>query len=79
MLENMFIGRPPGNYDRNLDFSQALTGSLFFLPTATFLDAVGEDAPPAADATDPEPPQSNDSRNDGSLSIGSLKGDLSRE
>src|ERR1035438_427736 len=30
MLENMFIGRPPGNYDRLLDFSRAVTGSLFF-------------------------------------------------
>src|SRR6202041_3587705 len=24
MLENMFIGRPPGNYDRLLDFSRAV-------------------------------------------------------
>ena len=38
MLENMFIGRPPGNYDRLLDFSRAVTGSLFFVPSATFLD-----------------------------------------
>ena len=30
MLENMFIGRPPGNYDRILDFSTAVTGNLFF-------------------------------------------------
>src|SRR6202050_1538812 len=29
MLENMFIGRPPGNYDRLLDFSRAVTGNLF--------------------------------------------------
>src|ERR1700683_1916135 len=27
MLENMFIGRPPGNYDRLLDFSRAVTGN----------------------------------------------------
>lgn len=40
MLENMFIGNPPGNYDRLLDFSKAVTGSLFFAPSATFLDAV---------------------------------------
>jgi porphyrinogen peroxidase len=40
MLENMFVGRPPGNYDRILDFSTAVTGSLFFVPTATFLDDV---------------------------------------
>jgi putative iron-dependent peroxidase len=35
MLENMFIGRPPGNYDRLLDFSRAVTGTLFFVPSAT--------------------------------------------
>ena len=36
MLENMFVGKPPGNYDRMLDFSRAVTGNLFFAPTATF-------------------------------------------
>ncbi|HXS03342.1 MAG TPA: Dyp-type peroxidase [Rhodanobacter sp.] len=40
MLANMFIGRPPGNYDRLLDFSKAVTGTLFFVPSATFLDNV---------------------------------------
>jgi putative iron-dependent peroxidase len=44
MLENMFVGRPPGNYDRILDFSTAVTGGLFFVTTATFLDDVA-DAP----------------------------------
>ncbi|MEX0631797.1 Dyp-type peroxidase [Serratia ureilytica] len=34
MLENMFIGRPAGNYDRLLDFSHAVTGTLFFVPSA---------------------------------------------
>ena len=38
MLENMFIGRPPGNTDRILDFSTAITGGLFFVPSADFLD-----------------------------------------
>ncbi len=32
MLDNMFSGDPPGNYDRLLDFSTLVTGSLFFLP-----------------------------------------------
>ncbi len=41
MLENMFVGRPPGNYDRLLDFSRAVTGNLFFAPSATFLEALG--------------------------------------
>jgi len=30
MLQNMFVGRPPGNYDRLLDFSRAVTGGLVF-------------------------------------------------
>ncbi|HEY6291969.1 MAG TPA: Dyp-type peroxidase, partial [Terriglobia bacterium] len=50
MLENMFIGRPPGNYDRLLDFSRAVTGNLFFVPTTTFLENIteeGSDVPSA--------------------------------
>lgn len=38
MLNNMFIGNPPGNYDRILDFSTAKTGTLFFVPTKNMLD-----------------------------------------
>lgn len=38
MLRNMFLGKPPGNTDRILDFSTAVTGSLFFVPTAAFLE-----------------------------------------
>jgi putative iron-dependent peroxidase len=38
MLRHMFLGDPPGNYDRILDFSTAVTGGLFFVPTADFLD-----------------------------------------
>jgi putative iron-dependent peroxidase len=45
MLENMFVGRPPGNYDRLLDFSRAVTGNLFFVPSATFLEDVTDDEP----------------------------------
>src|SRR5262249_61438613 len=37
ILANMFIGDPPGNYDRILDFSAAVTGGLFFVPSADFL------------------------------------------
>jgi putative iron-dependent peroxidase len=78
MLENMFVGRPPGNYDRLLDFSVAKTGNLFFVPSATFLENVGDEAPPAGQdpsdapaAAAPQPAQ----KRDGSLGIGSLKGD----
>ncbi|GAA2597028.1 Dyp-type peroxidase [Winogradskya consettensis] len=38
MLRRMFLGDPYGTYDRILDFSTALTGSLFFAPTGDFLD-----------------------------------------
>ena len=74
MLRNMFVGNPPGNYDRILDFSRAVTGTLFFIPTASFLD----DGPPA-----PPPPPGADlpthdadapaAKGDASLGIGSLK------
>ncbi|SEA22772.1 putative iron-dependent peroxidase [Arachidicoccus rhizosphaerae] len=40
MLINMFVGDPPGNYDRLLDFSTAKTGSLFYVPTLEMLDSM---------------------------------------
>jgi putative iron-dependent peroxidase len=43
MLRNMFVGRPPGNYDRLLDYSRAVTGTLFFVPSATFLEDIAPD------------------------------------
>lgn len=77
MLENMFIGRPPGNYDRLLDFSRAVTGSLFFAPSATFLENLGDEEPSSA-LTIALPAQSDQSApspvRDTSLGIGSLKG-----
>ena len=103
MLQNMFVGRPPGNYDRLLDFSRAVTGNLFFVPAASFLEDVSDEQ--AADAvapdtnadaerdeesgassdsasrapTDNEGEQAAPSTNDGSLGIGSLKGDIGHE
>jgi porphyrinogen peroxidase len=84
MLENMFVGRPPGNYDRILDFSRAVTGSLFFVPSLTFLEAVGEDQPAVVAAPLVEPAPVEDSlsaprKGDGSLGIGSLKGEIPHE
>ena len=85
MLENMFVGRPPGDYDRLLDFSRAVTGNLFFVPSLTFLEAVGEDQPAALAApvvVNPltaEGALSTPRRNDGSLGIGSLKGEIQHE
>ena len=43
MLENMFIGDPVGNSDRLLDFSTAVTGTLFFIPSFDMLETLGED------------------------------------
>ena len=48
MLRNMFLGDPPGNTDRILDFSTAVTGSLFFVPSQDFLDDLpGQPGPEA--------------------------------
>ncbi|GAA3433794.1 Dyp-type peroxidase [Kutzneria kofuensis] len=63
MLRNMFIGRPEGNTDRVLDFSTAVTGTLFFVPTADFL----EDPPEAEPVEEQEPVTF-------SLRVGSLRG-----
>src|SRR5215467_4993232 len=80
MLVNMFVGRPPGNYDRLLDFSRAVTGTLFFVPSATFLDnvAAGHAASAIADAKSKGSEAAGGSTlrlspRDGSLGISSLK------
>jgi putative iron-dependent peroxidase len=69
MLIRMFIGDPPGNTDRILDFSTAMTGSLFFAPSADFLD----DPPDPPGAPDPPAAPGPLALPDGSLGIGSLK------
>ena len=79
MLANMFVGRPPGNYDRLLDYSRAVTGTLFFVPSATFLDNVpAEDAAPSsanppADERETGAARLRQRSSDGSLGIGSLR------
>lgn len=42
MLQRMFVGEPAGNHDRVLDFSTAVTGNLYFVPPADFLDGVAD-------------------------------------
>jgi putative iron-dependent peroxidase len=82
MIENMFVGRPPGNYDRLLDFSRAVTGSLFFAPAASFLDNVGGEPAPASDTEPPSTLKTSQPAarpDDGSLGIGSLKGEIQYE
>ena len=70
MLVNMFVGVPEGNYDRLLDFSEAKTGNLFFVPSEPVLESLA-DGP--ADSPPPDPQQKG-SPVTGSLNIGSLKG-----
>jgi putative iron-dependent peroxidase len=69
MVTNMFIGKPPGNHDRILDFSTALTGTLFFVPTSDFLD----DPPGASAATEAAGESVGRPDGDGSLGIGNLR------
>ncbi|MGZ4556449.1 MAG: Dyp-type peroxidase [Mycobacteriaceae bacterium] len=71
MLDNMFLGRGEAAYDRILDFSTAVTGGLFFVPSADLL----ADPPAAAsgqDAAAAIPP------GDQSLHIGTLKRSATR-
>ncbi len=63
MLTNMFCGKDGASDDRILDFSTAITGSLFFAPTVDFLED-SPVSPPSASASADE---------DSSLRIGSLR------
>jgi putative iron-dependent peroxidase len=67
MLERMFVGEPPGTYDRLLDFSTPVTGGTFFVPTKAMLDQLGA---PAEGAAAPAPGGEDPG---GSLGIGSLR------
>ncbi|WP_370500022.1 Dyp-type peroxidase [Mycolicibacterium sp. jd] len=72
MLRNMFIGDPPGNTDRVLDFSTAVTGSMFFTPVMDFLN----NPPPLPNSASDSvaPTDVTPVGYAGSLAIGSLKG-----
>jgi putative iron-dependent peroxidase len=41
MLQRMFVGAPPGEYDRILDYSTAVTGSTYFVPSNDLLQSLG--------------------------------------
>jgi putative iron-dependent peroxidase len=60
MLSNMFLGTDEAAHDRILDFSTAITGALFFVPTVDWLE-------------DPPVWESEDAA-ESSLGIGSLRG-----
>jgi putative iron-dependent peroxidase len=89
MLTNMFVGNPRGTYDRVLDFSRALTGTLFFIPSLEFLDDPPAPAIPAGRSRqeddvltsqpDLTPPPAAATLPDGSLGIGSLRTETHRE
>jgi porphyrinogen peroxidase len=76
MLENMFFGTDDAAHDRILDFSTAITGNLFVVPTVDWLEnppvpegdgadaSAGGDAATGSDGSDPV---------DGSLGVGSLR------
>ncbi|TPL03391.1 MULTISPECIES: Dyp-type peroxidase [unclassified Mesorhizobium] len=42
MLQRMYVGEPPGAYDRLLDFSTPHTGTTFFAPTRPMLQKLAE-------------------------------------
>ncbi|MFD4971576.1 Dyp-type peroxidase [Streptomyces sp. NPDC058424] len=83
MLERMFLGDPPAAHDRILDFSTAVTGSLFSVPTSDFLDDL-PDAPTTREGeegeegggveeAEPVPAAVQPPAVDGSLGIGDLR------
>jgi putative iron-dependent peroxidase len=69
MLRNMFLGNEQAAHDRILDFSTAITGTLFFVPPTEMLDDPPEPEAPGEHAE--SPPAFSDA--DGSLGIGSLR------
>ncbi|QDZ15957.1 Dyp-type peroxidase [Humibacter ginsenosidimutans] len=85
MIDNMFIGDPPGFYDKILDVSRAATGGTFFVPSngvlhglddpdalVESLRALREDA--SSDAPSPMGDDAGEeSKGDGTLGIGSLR------
>jgi porphyrinogen peroxidase len=81
MLQNMFCGTEDAAHDRILDFSTAITGNLFAVPTVDWLAdppavdgaAAVDDAGDDADATATATNGSAASTPEGSLGVGSLR------
>ncbi|WP_432131903.1 Dyp-type peroxidase [Streptomyces tendae] len=69
MLRNMFLGTSTAGHDRILDFSEPVTGALFFAPSAAFLDNLPDCGEPDRWAGPPP----GDTPGTGSLNIGSLR------
>ncbi|MFF0464566.1 Dyp-type peroxidase [Streptomyces mexicanus] len=77
MLERMFLGTSSAPYDRILDFSTPVTGSLFFAPARDFFEALPP--PPTAGPTASVPTTDSQVRpRESSLGIGSMKAEIDR-
>jgi hypothetical protein len=76
--DSTFLG---GLRRQRFDFSRAVTSSLFFAPSATFLDALKDDQPGGVTSSEAAVASStsHSSHGGGSLGIGSLKGDIRHE
>ncbi|HEY3775240.1 MAG TPA: Dyp-type peroxidase [Solirubrobacteraceae bacterium] len=72
MLTNMFLGTDEAAHDRVLDFSTAVSGCLFFVPTVDLLEDPPVPGATAAAAPDTAPEESA-TADDGSLGLGSLR------
>jgi porphyrinogen peroxidase len=74
MLERMFVGVPEGAYDRLLDFSTAITGTTFFVPTLAVLETLAQPpADPAAATESVAAAAPSAAASSSSLGIGSLR------
>jgi porphyrinogen peroxidase len=76
MLERMFLGDQEASHDRILDFSTAVTGTLFFVPSADFLDDLPD--PPGGTVAQAGPAPDVQRPPDDSLGIGNLRGNTDR-
>jgi putative iron-dependent peroxidase len=76
MLDRMFLGDQEASHDRILDFSTAVTGSLFFVPAQDFLDDLPD--PPGGTVAEAAAAPDDRSLPDDSLGIGDLKGSTAR-
>jgi porphyrinogen peroxidase len=76
MLDRMFLGDQDASHDRILEFSTAVTGTLFFAPTTDFLDDLPD--PPAGTVAEAGTSPDVQSLPDDSLGIGDPRGNTAR-
>ena len=77
MLTNMFLGTADAAHDRILDFSTAITGTLFYVPTVDWLEDPPAAQPDAPDTASPDAPGPGDAgpppEGPDSLGLGGLR------